>query len=77
MRDKPAAGVLALTAILPLCALCVLGPATVGAIIASPASWLGGLAPSAILAVAAGGAVLGYWLWRRRGQRRMRAKRST
>ncbi len=77
MSDKPIAGLVTLAASPPLCAVCVLGPATVAAIVASLAGWFGGLAPSANLAVAAGGAALGYWLWRHRGQRRMRGKRST
>jgi len=76
MSDKPLAGLVTLAAILTLCAVCVLGPAAIGAMATSLAGWFGGLEPWVIVGAAAGGTALGCALWRRHMRGQVRAKRS-
>ncbi len=45
MSDKLLAGVVAAAAVVPICAVCILGPAFVGSMIAGAFGWLGGLSP--------------------------------
>lgn len=56
MGDKLIAGLVTFGAILPLCAICVLGPAAVLSLIGAAGAWLGGFGLWAELfaAVAAG-----------------------
>ena len=70
MGEKLAVGLLAAAVVVPLCAMCVLGPAIVGSIFAGIAGWLGGFDPVAVagLSVVAGIAV--YAVMRRRKEKR-------
>ncbi len=45
MSDKPIAMLVTATAIAPVCALCVLGPAVLGSLLAGTFAWLGGTGP--------------------------------
>ncbi len=71
MSDKFTAGLVTFTAILPLCAVCVLGPAAVWSILIWPIAWLGGFGLVPAMLASAGGAALVYLLlrWRRRERR--------
>ncbi|MCH8952904.1 MAG: hypothetical protein IID49_12395 [Proteobacteria bacterium] len=68
MSDRITAGLVTFAAILPLCAVCVLGPAAVWSMLIWPIAWLGGFALAPAMLVSAGGAALVYLLlrWRRR-----------
>ena len=68
MSDRITAGLVTFAAILPLCAVCVLGPAAVWSILIWPIAWLGGFGLVTTMLVSAGGAALVYLLlrWRRR-----------
>jgi membrane protein DedA with SNARE-associated domain len=70
MSDKITAGLVTFAAILPLCAVCVLGPAAIWSILAGLIAWLGGFALVPAMLAAAGGAALVYLLarWRRRSR---------
>lgn len=70
MKDRAIAGLVTFGAILPLCAVCVLGPAAAGAVLASIARWAGGLGIWPIVAAAVAGAWLARRLWRRHGRAR-------
>lgn len=70
MSDKVTAGLVTFAAVVPLCAVCLLGPAAAGVLLASLAGWLGGFGTLAIGLAAAGSAALGYTLWRRRRRAR-------
>ncbi len=45
MSDKPIAMLVTAAAIAPICALCVLGPAVLGSLLAGTFAWLGGTGP--------------------------------
>ena len=45
MSHKLLPGVVAAVAIVPICAVCILGPAAIGAMVAGAFGWLGGLNP--------------------------------
>ena len=45
MSDKMIAGVVAAIGVVPLCAVCILGPAAIGTMLAGVFGWLGGLSP--------------------------------
>ena len=70
MSDKITAGLVTFAAILPLCAVCVLGPAAVWSILIWPIAWLGGFGLVAAMLASAPGAALVYLLlrWRRRSR---------
>ena len=70
MSDKITAGLVTFTAILPLCAVCVLGPAAVWSILIWPIAWLGGFGLVPAMLASAGAATLVYLLlrWRRRSR---------
>jgi membrane protein DedA with SNARE-associated domain len=72
MSDKIVAGLVTFAAILPLCAVCVLGPAAIGSVIAGFGAWLGGFDFWAVMLVAVGGAAAIYRLLRQRRNRRER-----
>ena len=72
MSDKIVAGLVTFAAILPLCAVCVLGPAAIGSVIAGFGVWLGGFDFWAMMLVAVGGAAAIYRLLRRRRRSRER-----
>jgi hypothetical protein len=48
MSEKLAVGLLTAAIVLPLCAVCILGPVIVGSIFAGIAGWLGGFGPVAV-----------------------------
>ena len=57
INDKVVAGVVTAAAITPICAVCVLGPAAVGAMFAGAFGWIGEIGPLGIglaMAIAAG-----------------------
>ena len=68
MSDRITAGLVTFAAILPLCAVCVLGPAAVWSMLIWPIAWLGGFGLVTTMLALAGGAALVYLLlrWRRR-----------
>jgi len=72
MSDRITAGLVTFAAILPLCAVCVLGPAAVWSMLAGLMAWLGGFALAPAMLASAGGAALVYLLlrWRRRQRQR-------
>ena len=72
MSDKITAGLVTFAAILPLCAVCVLGPAAIGSVIAGLAAWLSGFSFLATMLVAVGGAAAIYRLLRQRRHSRER-----
>ena len=65
MSDKLMAGLVTALLVAPICAVCILGPAVLGAGIGWILGWLGdlGVVEAASAAVLAG--VLSHWLWRR------------
>jgi hypothetical protein len=71
MSDKITAGLVTFAAILPLCAVCVLGPAAVGSVFGWLAAWLGGFGLWPTMLASAGGAALVYGLlrWRRNARK--------
>ncbi len=66
MSDRITAGLVAFAAILPLCAVCVLGPAVVVSMIAGLGAWLGGFGFWAVTLVAIAGAAAIHRLLRQR-----------
>lgn len=56
MSEKLVAGIVTAAGIAPLCAVCVLGPAAIGSVLAGTFAWLGGAGSllTAALIVAAG-----------------------
>ncbi len=70
MNEKLTAGIVTAAAIAPVCALCILGPAVLGSMIAGIAGWFGGLSAitTAGLVLVAGIAV--FEITRRRKARR-------
>lgn len=56
MSDKLVGGIVTAVAIAPICAVCVLGPALVGSILAGGLTWLGdvGLFAAVVIAATAG-----------------------
>jgi membrane protein DedA with SNARE-associated domain len=72
MSDKITAGLVTFAVILPLCAVCVLGPAAAGTVIAGLAAWLGGFDFWATMLVTVGGVAAIYGLVRHRWRNRER-----
>ena len=66
MRDKPLAMLAAALAV-PLCAVCVVGPAF---ILASVSGWIGGLDPGLTVGLAVIAAIVAYGVIKRRKGRR-------
>lgn len=70
MNDKLVAGVVTAAAITPICAVCVLGPAAIGALFAGAFGWIGDIGPLGIgllMVIAAG---TGHAIYLRRMKRR-------
>lgn len=70
MNEKFVAGLVTAVAIAPICALCILGPAAIGALFAGAFGWFGDIGPfgtGLIMVVAAGAA---HAIYHRRLKRR-------
>lgn len=63
MSDKLVAGIVTAAAIFPICAVCILGPAAIGSLLAGAFSWTGGFGPlaSIVLMIAAGVLLYGHF----------------
>jgi uncharacterized BrkB/YihY/UPF0761 family membrane protein len=70
MSDKIMAGLVTFAAILPICAVCVLGPAAVWGLFTWFMAWLGGFGLVPTMLASAAAAALAYLLLRRRRRRR-------
>lgn len=68
MNDKLVAGIVTAGAITPLCAVCVLGPAAIGSLVAGAFGWLWGVGPVLTVALMAAAGFLVYRTLRRRHQ---------
>ena len=66
MSDKPVAALVTVLVVAPLCAVCILGPAFLGAAIGGGFGWLAELRPLPTLGLATLAAVLAYGLFRLR-----------
>ena len=69
MRDKPVAALAAVLVVAPICAVCLLGPAIFGAVIAGLGGWLSGNGPLTVAGVAILGGIGALALRYRRRQR--------
>ncbi len=69
MSEKLLAGLTTAAVIAPLCALCVLGPAVLGSLLAGAFGWFGGLGPGVTVGGAIIAAILIYRLVRRSKRR--------
>lgn len=60
MGEKFVAGIVTVAAIVPICAVCILGPAAIGFMFAGAFGWLGDVGPLGTIAmmIAAGAGVL-------------------
>ncbi len=70
MGEKLVAGIVTSAVILPICAVCVLGPAAIGSLFAGAFGWLGGFGPLATLALMI---AVGALVYRHFHRRKMRA----
>ena len=70
MRDKPVAGLVAAVAIVPVAALCCLGPAFLGGAVAWVSGWFSGLGPVAATGLAIVIAIMAIAILQRRPSRR-------
>lgn len=68
MNDKLVAGIVTAGAITPLCAVCVLGPAAIGSLVAGAFGWLGEVGPLLTVALMAAAGFLVHRTLRRRHQ---------
>ncbi len=76
MSDKPVAGLVTFLAVLPICAVCFLGPIGLGVVFGGAWGWLTGLDPVLIAGAALIGAILAYGLVRKRNERLARAPKT-
>ncbi len=77
MSDKPIAMLVTAAAIAPVCALCVLGPAVLGSLLAGTFAWLGGTGPVLTMGLMiVAGLLVHRTIHRRKGQTQDRAERS-
>ena len=77
MSDRPIAMLVTAAAIAPICALCVLGPAVLGALLAGAFAWLGDAGPVLTIGLMIVTGLLVYRTIRRREvQTQDRAERS-
>lgn len=60
MSEKPIAFLVTAVAVAPLCAVCILGPAALGAVATGLAGWIGGLGPITTTGTAVGAAAVVY-----------------
>ena len=67
MSEKLAVIIVSAAGILPICAVCILGPAAIGSLFAGGVGWLGGFGPlaTAALMIATGALVYRHILRRR------------
>jgi hypothetical protein len=77
MNDKLVAGLVTAVAIAPLCAVCILGPAFLGSLLAGSFGWLAGTSPETTLGLAIIGAILVYAYMRRRNGTARHSARSS
>ncbi len=70
MSDKPVAGLVAAVAIVPVAALCCLGPAFLGSAVAWVSGWFSGLGPVTATGLAIVSGILAIALMRWRKARR-------
>lgn len=70
MNDKLFAGLFTAVVIAPICAVCVLGPAVVGSVLAVAFGWIADLRPVVTTGLAIIAAILVYGFFRRRQDRR-------
>ncbi len=76
MSDKPIAMLVTAAAIAPVCALCVLGPAVLGSLLAGTFAWLGGTGPVLTMGLMiVAGLLVHRTIHRRKGQTQDRAER--
>ena len=76
MSDKPIAMLVTAAAIAPICALCVLGPAVLGSLLAAAFAWLGDAGPVLTIGLMiVAGLLVHRTIRRRKGQTRDRAER--
>ncbi len=77
MSDKPIAMLVTAVGIAPICALCVLGPAVLGSLLAGTYAWLGGTGWVLTMGrMIAAGLFAHGTIRRRKGQTQDRAERS-
>ncbi len=77
MSDKPIAMLVTAAAIAPICALCVLGPAVLGSLLAGAFAWLGDAGPVLTIGLTIVAGLLVYRTIRKRKVRTQdRAERS-
>ncbi len=64
MSDKLLAGIVAAAVISPICAVCILGPAAIGSLVAGTFGWIGGFGPLATIAlmIATGALIYRHYL---------------
>ena len=66
MAEKLLAGVVAAVAIVPICAVCILGPVAIGSMFAALFAWFGGLGPVLATTLAIGVGIVTLGVFRRR-----------
>ncbi len=66
INDKMTAGLVTAVGVVPICAVCILGPAAVGSLVAGAFGWFWGLGPILTTALAMISGLLVYGLFRRR-----------
>lgn len=71
MSDKLVAGIVTAAGIAPLCAVCVVGPAAIGSMVAGVFGWLGGAGALLTVALMAAAGLLSYRTLRRRYRQNM------
>ncbi len=77
MSDKPIAMLVTAAAIAPICALCVLGPAVLGSLLAGTFAWLGGTGWVLTMGLMIAAGLLAHrTIRRRKGRTQDRAERS-
>lgn len=68
MSEKLIAGIVTAAVVAPLCAVCVLGLAAIGSVLAGAFAWIGGAGPLLTLALMVAAGLLVYRTLRRRRQ---------
>ena len=66
MGEKLLAGAVAAVAIVPICAICIFGPAVIGSMFGAVFAWTGGLGPVLATTLAIGVGILTFRVFRRR-----------
>lgn len=70
MGEKLVAGLAAAVLVMPICAICLFGPAALFAILAATAGWIGGIDPVVTSGLGIAVAIVVYGFFRRRAARR-------